>query len=573
MERNLASLAAQDHDLVIVGGGIYGGAAAREATLRGLRVALVERGDFGCGTSWNSYKTIHGGFRYLQKLDLPRVVASIRERRRFLGLAPHLVRPLEFAIPTYGMALRSRAALLGAMLLYAGLGANRNRGLLHEREMRNPRLLSCKALRERLPGLDTNGFSGAAAWTDVQMQSSERVVLGTLQAAADAGACVANHVEATGWLQDPANPLRVRGIRARDAKSGESFDVRGRAVLNCAGPDAWSLLRKGSGDHSKSPSLSRAVNVVLRRDFCRGGAVGLEVKGACTASGKQMLVIAPWRGRTLLGTLHLRPNESASATVSAAEIERLLDAVNREIPSAKLKMDEVAVVHTGVQAVAGWDERTGHAKHLTKAFNLDHAREGGPEGLVTLVGVKFTEAGGAAQRAVDGICEQLGRERRNPPPPAPALPGGEMESLTALRAEMAVALAQFPGGCAALDEECMDHLVTMYGTAAPRVLQAAAGDREHLERVTPESPVIGAQVVYSLRHEMALGLDDIVMRRTELGARGDADERAIDRCGAIAAREAGWSEARLERELTALGDALQRSRIGFENRDGDANRS
>ena len=557
MERNLSVLAGDEVDLLVVGGGVYGAAAAREAALRGLSVALIERDDFSSGVSWNSAKTIHGGFRYLQKLDLRRVRDSICERRRMLRLAPHLIRPLEFAVPTRGSALRSRPALGAALALYGALGVGRNRGLLSERRIAGGGLLSAEALRRDFPGFDFSDASGAAFWSDAQMISSERVVLGLVQAAAECGARVANHVEARGWLQLASG--RVGGVRALDRLAGSEFEIRARRVLNCAGPWAWELLALDPAQRISAPPMSRAANIVLRREFPSRRAIGIDVGGACPARGEQVLFLAPWRGRTILGTLHLPmlPAESGPlrADLSEAEIARLLDAVNRRHPDLKLEYDDVAVTHVGVQAIQRWHPHSAHAVHAPDALLIDHARQGGPRGVISLVGVKFTEACGAAARAVELVSGQLGAAVVRPAPVDPPLPGGDMESLTDLCAPLATFAACDSGSSCELDAEVLDHLAGMYGTRATGVI-ALADSRERASRVTEGSPVIGAEVVWAVREEMAHTLADIVLRRTELAARGDADEAAVTRCAEIAAHELAWCPTRTQTELAGLRRAL-----------------
>lgn len=545
MKRDLATLAAEDHDLLVVGGGIYGAAAAREAALRGLRVALIERDDFGCGTSWNSLKTVHGGIRYLQTLDLARAVDSMRERRRLLRLAPHLVRPLAFALPTRGRGLASRPALAAALAAYNALGLRRNRGVARECRLPPARTLDRAEFERLAPGLVPPDCSGAALWTDAQLHSSERLVFEFALAAAEHGARVANHVEAVAWLHEGD---RIRGVFARDTLSGEEFDVRARQVLNCTGPAAWDLLGRRSAVRAAPPPLGRAGNLVLRRELPGGMAVGLRARGACPAAGEQVLFLAPWRGRTLLGTVHLRLGDGEAAALGEAEIARLLEAVNRAAPALALEPTDVAVLHAGVQPLAGWHRRTGRALHAPDAILLDHGRRHHSAGLLTLVGVKFTEAGGAAVRAIDRVCAHVGLERPTPAAGGPLLPGGGFESWQGLCAELQ---RSTPRGAAAPDAESLEHLASCFGGRAPAVL-ALAREGAPAARLTPGSPVIGAQVLYAAREEMALTLGDALLRRTELGARGDLDEAALERAGALLAAELGWSPARLESERRAV---------------------
>ncbi len=196
MKRDLAALASRQHDLIVVGGGIYGAAAAWDAAQRGLAVGLVEREDFGSGASWNSLKTIHGGMRYLQKGRLGRLRESARERRTLLAIAPRLVRPLALVVPTYGHGVTGREALALGLLLNDLLTRDRNHGLPPAQQIPAARTVSAAAALRLLPGLARPHLTGAALWHDAQATSTERLTLAFVQAAASAGALCANHAEA-----------------------------------------------------------------------------------------------------------------------------------------------------------------------------------------------------------------------------------------------------------------------------------------------------------------------------------------------------------------------------------------
>ncbi|HEX9187906.1 MAG TPA: FAD-dependent oxidoreductase, partial [Vicinamibacteria bacterium] len=177
MRRDTAALAARDWDVAVVGGGIYGAAVAWDAAQRGLSVALVEREDFGAGASWNSLKTVHGGMRYLQKLDLGRLRQSARERSTLLAIAPEIVRPLPFFVPAYGHGTTGREALALGLRLNEWLTADRNRGLPPDQRIPAARTVGPREARRLLPGLEPRGLTGAALWHDAQASSTERLTL------------------------------------------------------------------------------------------------------------------------------------------------------------------------------------------------------------------------------------------------------------------------------------------------------------------------------------------------------------------------------------------------------------
>jgi glycerol-3-phosphate dehydrogenase len=291
VKRDLAALTAREHDLLVVGGGIHGAAAAWDAAQRGLAVALVEAGDFGSGTSWNSLKTIHGGLRHLQRADLASLRESTRERAALMRIAPELVRPLPFLLPLYGHGLRGREAMAAALLAADLLSTGRNDGLPPSHRIPRSRVLSPKEVRERAPGVEAGGLTGGAWWTDAQVQSSERLLFGFLHAAADAGTALANRVEVAGLIRKDG---RVAGATARDREGNATLEVRSRMVLNAAGP--WSdALAASAGIARKPAPMLRAVNLVLRRRLVDREALGGRGDG-------RYLFLVPWSDRSILGT-------------------------------------------------------------------------------------------------------------------------------------------------------------------------------------------------------------------------------------------------------------------------------
>ena len=389
MKRDIAALEEREHDLLIVGGGIYGAAACWDAAQRGLKVALVEKGDFGSGTSANSLKTIHGGLRHLQRLEIGLLRESVRERRAFLRIAPALVRPLPFLVPTYGHGLHGRAALALGLWLNDVLASDRNEGLPEADRIDNGRMLSPAEVRERVPGLADPGLTGGALWTDAQAVNSERLLLAFLHAASDAGAALANAVEVTALARDGA---RVSAVRATDHASGAEITLRSRIVLNAAGPGVAGLLRRAGLERLRIPLL-RAWNFVLKRPVVARVAVGAK-------SGGRHLFLVPWRDRAIVGTDY----EPAESPGDPQRQQRFLDDVRAAFPWAGITAEDVAFVHAGlVPGDGGADGLWSHS------LVVDHEAEDGLPGLATVVGAKYTTARSVAQKAVDLVFQRLGR--------------------------------------------------------------------------------------------------------------------------------------------------------------------
>lgn len=472
MRRDLGALTGREHDLLVVGGGIHGAAVAWDAAQRGLKVALVEARDFASGVSWNSLKTIHGGLRYLQTLDLRRMRSSIRERSTLLRIAPELVRPLPFLVPTYGHGSKGREALGMALLVNDLLSADRNRHLPPERQLPPGRLLSPTETLELAPELPQAGLSGGALYHDAQVQSSERLLVAMLRAADECGALVANHAELTGLLVERG---RVRGARLRDHVGGADFELRATLTVNAAGPACDRLLALAGLKRAPLPLL-RAWNLVLSRAITGPQALGMR-------SGGRFLFAVPWAGRSMVGTAYEDAGRAAADSWRAFVAEAAA-----AYPWAGLREQDVAVVHCGL--VPGSGDASGLATSTSLA---DHESADGLPGLISVVGVKYTTARGVAERVVDLACSRLAR--RTAPCRTAATP--------------------------------LAHARPLEGTLEQRARAA-------------------------VRDEMALRLDDAVLRRLDLGTAGlPAEDQLLSVATALAA-ELGWDAGRRSAEIERL---------------------
>ncbi|HVP30225.1 MAG TPA: FAD-dependent oxidoreductase [Myxococcota bacterium] len=556
MRRDLAALADREHDLVVVGGGIHGVCAAYDAAARGLSVALVERGDFGSGTSSQSLRVIHGGIRYLQHADLRRALESLRDQHALLAIAPHLVEPLGTALPTRGAGARSR------VLLGAGLAAfEALRALVpgpQDAARRPPRggLVSRESLLALAPGLRSEGVTGAAIWWDAQAWSSERLLLAFLRAAVEAGATVANHAPVERVL---VRGGRAEGVRASDAESGEAIDVRARCVLCCVGP--WTDVVASTLGRSlpeRHFPLSKALNLVVRRPPPRlaialEGPPGFVDRDAVLRSGSRLLFAVPWRGLTLLGTKHVPwSGDPEGFALGEEDVDGLLADANAAWPGAAFRREDV-VGALGGMLPRRRGTRPDEAVQLEKAETLvDHGKSDGVEGLLSLVAVKWTTARSVAAWAVDAVVRRLGRGGASTTRARP-LPGGAIEDFEALRRETLAAPRR-----AGLAPETEEALLRAYGRLAGEVRSLAEAEPGLAAPLVPGSSVVGAQLVHAARDEMAIHLDDALLRRTELYLAAPLPREVLERAAALVGGELGWSEARRGAEVARADAALRR---------------
>ena len=522
MLRNIPRLATTSYDLLVVGGGIYGACTAWEGALRGLRVALIEAGDFGCGTSSNSLRTLHGGLRHLQRLDLKRMRESVRERREWLRLAPHLARPLRFILPTQGQGMRGPRVLRAALLVNDLLSADRNRGVREDRRLPRGTILGEAAARAALAGVDLKDCNGAAAWHDAVCLDTERLLLSVITAAADAGAHVVNYVRATGLLADRS---RIRGVHARDQLSGRELELRARFVINATGPAVEDWLPAGAGRPS-APLFraSRAFNL-LTRPLPFPDGVGLRVR----AHGMYdtTYFILPWNGYSLIGTRHLRCGAATRSTdVMREEVLAFVRDLNTVLGHHRLAAIDLRGVFAGLLPEEG--DNSGAEVALERDPQLIDHEPAGLKGLLSLVGVKWTIAPAVAAQAVRIARRQLGAEDWGSGRPRKLAP-------------MASAIIAAPHGVPPLDRAVLAHLEQCYGAAHRYVLALIAAEPTLATRVVADLPVVLAQVAYAARAEMAVCLADVVMRRTPLYLSQALERQALSACAATLARELRWS--------------------------------
>lgn len=533
--RDTGRLTAGEYDLLVVGGGIHGLAIAYDAASRGLRTALIEAADFGSGASFNHQKTAHGGLRSLQTGRLDRSREAIRERRALARIAPWFLRPLPFLIGTYRSVVKNRVALRAAFKLDAWLGRRRNEGLEPELHLPAPKLISKAATLRLFPGIEPEGLTGGAQWYDYQMVESDRLTIAFAAAAELSRADLANYVEALSAIKEDG---RIAGINAVDRESGHELAIRAKLTVNAAGARAGQVQALFGID--RPYPLLKAINVVTSRP---ASDIAL---AAPTAAGR-MLTLVPWRGCAIVGTGHsetlIDPNDAGTVTVSGGELDAFIAETNEAFPALRLSRADIRLVHKG--AVPAEMNRAGRPE-LRQAPEIRYHRQDGAPGAMTVVGVKYTTARGVAERAVTLAGKLLDRRLPRSRTATTHLPGAAIADHEALAIETARAAAM------ELPVPVTRHLSALYAEGSAAIVRLIAERPELGIPVAEGCGTLGAEVVYVIRHEMALRLADVVIRRTALGSGGHPGNDAVRECGAIAAAELGWSAGRREEEITAV---------------------
>ena len=496
MQRNPKLLTEGVFDLLILGGGITGAGVALDAASRGLRVALIDKGDFASATSSASSKLIHGGLRYLEHGQLRLVYESLHERRLLLRNAPHLVRPLRFVLPFFRDSRLPRWKARTGLFMYDLLAGSRN--------LRRSRGLSPLRLHRAFPALHSPELLGGVEYYDAQMDDA-RLCLEVVMTAAQQEAAVCNYAEAIGFDLAP----RLASVQVRDHISGEIIEVRAKQVLNVTGP--WvDRVRRLAGSAAEAPALqpTKGVHVILAGTPYADAGEQLSRQTAFTLlhpSDGRVFFVLPWMGHTLLGTTDTVCDEPADAlSVSADEEQYLLDGYNHYF-SPRLDRAAVRGRFAGLRPLLRSDARDPSAR--SREFRIIEDANG----LMSVAGGKYTTYRHMAEVITDRICERLGIRQKCRTASLPLI-GTPTEPWTFFFANETARLMMAYGW----DESLTSHLVGRYGRRAEVVAQVIAERGEHQPVVDGEPDVVG-EWEYQRRAEMAITSADHLLRRSRIG--------------------------------------------------------
>ena len=522
----LRRLAAEELDVLVVGGGITGAGCALDAAARGLRTGLVERDDFASGTSSKSSKLVHGGIRYLQQREIALVYENLRERQRALENAPHLVRVLPFLIPVLsrdGLINRRLARALGlAMWMYDFTGGLRIRKL-HKRVDRD------EALRH-MPTLRRDNVAAAYVYYDARADDA-RLTLCIARTAAAHGALVANDTRVTGFLKDGQGRIRGATVEA----DGATIEIRARTVVNATGVWSDDVRALDEGEHPGSLRPAKGIHITVPWDKVRNDIAAI----IPVPKDKRSVFVVPWGDFTYVGTTDTEyegPLDDPQCT--AADVEYLLRALNFAIEDT-VGPEDVLATWAGLRPLLR-DATSERTADLSRRHGVRVAESG----LITITGGKLTTYRQMAADAVDKVTRHLGVRRRC-----------RTKKLRLVGAEG----FESPGD--SLEPSLHEHLASRYGTEAGAVLDLVENEPSLGEALVPGLPYLRAEAVHAVRHEMARSVDDVLSRRTRarLLAR-DACAEAADDVARLIAPELGWDETEMARQRDDFRAALAHER-------------
>jgi glycerol-3-phosphate dehydrogenase len=540
--RDLVRLA-DPYDVVVVGGGITGVCVAREAAGLGLRTLIIDKSDFGHGTSSATSKLIHGGIRYLETYEFAVVRESLRERRVLALAAPHLVSQRRFLMPAWRWS-KPNTALIGAGVgLYTALGFDRNRHMPRPMRIPLPRWIGRKQLQQAVPWIDPEGLQGAFAYHDTFNLHPERLLLALLQSAVDTGAQACNHIEATGFVTTAGadGTVSVEGVEVVDRLSGTTHRIAARTVVNAGGP--WMDLVLQRLGRPMGVTVNRSKGVHLLTTPVGGAGQVTDTVFARARSGRHVIV-SPWQGYSFIGPTDT-PVDDTPDTVRADhdDVELILQTVNDTISGGhrKLTLDDIEATTVGVRPLisqGGKDSYTTSRRHEL----YDHAPSG-VRNLWSIGGGKWTTGRALGHEtvvalldsaALRGVATRRFDSRREPVSSA----FGWAEDAEPFLGQAAAARPSL-----GLGAETMLHLARLYGTEYVRVLDLVERDPRLGQRLSNRSERldIAAQAVFAVTHESACTLADVIDRRLVLGTLGQVDRTEVERVAVAVAPVLGWS--------------------------------
>jgi glycerol-3-phosphate dehydrogenase len=473
-------------DLLVIGGGILGIGTAWVAARAGLRVALVDKGDFASATSSASTKLVHGGLRYLAMGGLKQIRENHAERRALANqVAPHLVRPLPFLVPLYEGAPHGRAKIGAGVTLYSALSrfADGAGGLV-----------TPQSAERSVPGLRTESLRACGRYFDHQMNDA-RLAVTVARAAAEAGAVLLNHTEVVA-LRSAHGALS--GADLRDTLDGSEYGVEARVVVNAAGPWVDHVRRLESAAAAPSIRLSKGSHLVMRQ--------GEPWKAALTIPIDEVRVsfAIPWEDHLLLGTTdEAYDGDPADVRCTQDDTDQILAEAAHAVLPEQLDPDGIVYSYAGLRVLPAGPEDTKRSKRET-VISV------GPQGLITVAGGKWTTFRRIAATVLETVRQALPSAPLAPQGPAP-LPG--VAQAAPVSRVLQASAAELPANVA-------DHLARHYGTLSHDILALGMLDPALLDPIHPGGPDIWAQVEYAARREWACTVDDVLRRRTTVTVRG-----------------------------------------------------
>ena len=526
----LTSLATEEFDILIIGGGVNGVGAALDAVTRGLKVALVESHDFAAGTSSRSSKLIHGGLRYLEQYDFKLVREALRERELMVSTqCPHLVKPVSFLYPLTEK-VKERTYVGAGLALYDAL-----RGM--KRALPSHKHLTGKTIAAISPSLRQDIITGAIRYFDAQVDDARHTMM-IARTAARHGAVMATGVRVEDLIR---NGKRVTGVVAVDTATKKKITISAKATIMCAGVWSDELHAKFDLTPSYTVAMSKGVHIVLPGDAIKSK------DGIILKTPVSVLFLIPWGDKWIVGTTDTPyDGDRANPRATQEDVQYILDQANRVL-EPQIKADDILGVFAGLRPLVA--NKTGSA---TTKLSREHTVDRPAPGFVSIAGGKYTTYRVMAKDAVDLAVLDLRR----------LVNESVTDKLPLIGADGYFALVQQTSKISekySISEATVTHLLDRYGSLIEEILEIIDADSSMAQRLIPELPYIKAEILHAVTHEGALSVEDVLLRRTRISF--EAFDGGVDVAADVAkiiGAQLGWGAKERSASVDSFTELMEK---------------
>lgn len=532
MERFIDNNISGNFDLIIIGGGITGAALAYEASSRGMKIALFEKGDYGSATSSATSKLIHGGLRYLKNFEFGLVRESLRERRILSNIAPNFVFPIPFMLPTYNSVKSNKWILYIGMLLYDILSFDKSFTWDNQKKLPHFKSLSAKNSKNIENCVKKPKLTGSMVYYDCQNIFPERLTLSFLKSAEKYGAKISNYTKVQSLIKD--NNC-VKGVKIKDLVSGNECQFEASYIVNCAGSWADILIQSALKNDIKHHILrSEGIHIITRK-LCNEHAVTM------MTNNHRHIMLMPWRNHSLIGTTDKEfSGNPDDYKVLKQSIMDLLSDVNDNYDIPKLKYEDVLFYYGGLRPLT--DTETVSSYESSRKYEIYDNSEENLEGLISVEGGKYTTSRQLAVEVIKKIEEKQHVRYPKSLSKDQYLYGCEIKDMKLFLNGIHLDYPDF-------SISTIEYLGKNYGTECHTIFQLAR-DNPKLSEVLNEDGEILAEVVYAIQHESALFLSDILFRRTGIGTLGYPGDEILEKVANISKEYLKWDQSTYETQIT-----------------------
>ena len=524
MKREIEKLKKEEFDLLVVGAGIYGAWTACDAALRGLRVALIDKGDFASGTSSASTKLIHGGLRYLEQMRLDLVRKSLEERKLLSELAPHMVVPMKFFMPHYKHDKLGPAMLKTGLWLY-DLLAGKGQPVSRHNSFTKDEIYTKYAF------LKTEDLKSGSCYGDCQMDDA-RFTLDVIDRAYMSDAVIANYVSAEEYITENGS---IVGTLVKDGLTSEQFTIKAKKIVNATGP--WKNLVENHHFLKNYMRFSKGIHLVMPQLPTKDSLLLM------TKNDDRIFFLVPWYGKTLVGTTDSNyTGDPDKVKVEDSDIDYLLEETNRYLKDIVWDRSSIISKFAGLRALK--NEPGKPPSQVTREWTMFEPKPG----LFISVGGKFTSARADAANIVNQVMKSLDMKIPKKPPtatlPFPSSPGSEF-----LQWKKSALIENMNAG---LDKEVASYLIFRHGIKTKLIRELIGQDASFAQRIAPDLPFSKAEIIYSAQNEMVITLEDLVRRRIPITILSSPNKKMITKIAELTAQIKGWDKSKTESEINKI---------------------